>query len=197
MFSVNLLPEPSITTGTNDLDAAWGILTGFDLAGRDPPVNPISTASASTRFTGALENSFRMKSYRKENVYIHFIRSFRYLWTLTRWLRYKFWRRTGVPSRVVYAGQRAWRFLLGLTNDPRPNHRHEFLLTRYWRSVKGQMLAEVAQSPRNSGILKEAIGLWLRLLILSWYRRILFPLVHLKNVLNNNKSTMNNYTKLH
>lgn len=51
---VNLLPDPSITTGTNDLDAACGILTGFDLAGRDPPVTPISTASASTRFTGAL-----------------------------------------------------------------------------------------------------------------------------------------------
>lgn len=51
---VNLLPDPSMTTGTNDLDAACGILTGFDLAGRDPPVTPISTASASTRFTGAL-----------------------------------------------------------------------------------------------------------------------------------------------
>lgn len=51
---VYLLPDPSITTGTNALDAGRGILTGFDLAGRDAPVTPISIASASTRFTGAL-----------------------------------------------------------------------------------------------------------------------------------------------
>lgn len=51
---VNLLPDPSITTGTNGLEAACGILTGFDLAGREPPVIPISTASASTKFTETL-----------------------------------------------------------------------------------------------------------------------------------------------
>lgn len=34
------------------------MLTGFDLAGRDPPdVTPISTASASTRLTETLDNN--------------------------------------------------------------------------------------------------------------------------------------------
>jgi hypothetical protein len=51
--SLHLLPDPSITTGINGLDVAWGILTGFDLAGRDPVI-PISTASASTKLTATL-----------------------------------------------------------------------------------------------------------------------------------------------
>lgn len=51
MYFINLLPEPSITTGPNGLVAACGIFTGFDLAGREPPVIPISTASDSDRLT--------------------------------------------------------------------------------------------------------------------------------------------------
>lgn len=47
----DLLPDPSITTGTSGRAAACGMLTGFDLAGREPPVTPISMASDSIKLT--------------------------------------------------------------------------------------------------------------------------------------------------
>ena len=56
-YRMDVLPEPSITTGTSGRVAACGMLTGFDLAGRDPPVTPISMASDSTRLTLIMNNN--------------------------------------------------------------------------------------------------------------------------------------------